>query len=47
MEAAVRRAGPDIIELQERLRMQVALERARERIAELEKRLKDRGDAVR
>jgi endonuclease/exonuclease/phosphatase family metal-dependent hydrolase len=42
MQAAVERAGPDIIALQERLRLFVQLERAKERIAELEAKLKEK-----
>lgn len=36
MDAAVRRAGPEFVELEKRLRLQLQLERANDRIAELE-----------
>lgn len=39
MDAAVRRAGPEFVELEKRLRLQLQLERANQRIAELEAKI--------
>lgn len=42
MQAAVIRAGPDIVELQQRLRLQHQLDKAKRRILELEEKLKEK-----
>lgn len=43
MEAAVVRAGPEFVELQKRLRVELELERAQDRVRELEERLRRKG----